>query len=242
VIYDMMDLPYSDRPEFIRLTGIAFQQADRPASHAAHEEMIEYGCGLARARRGNNQTDLVSRIANAEVDGTSLTDYEIGSFISLLIGAGAETTGSTISAALGVLHENPHELARWRNDYDALATTAVNELARWASPVINFRRTVTTDTVLGGQALKAGDKVVMYYESANNDEQVFVDPRKLDLSRKPNPHVTFGGGGIHQCLGMHLGLLELKQASQSSPTTACSICMKPYLAGFSASGTRLRCP
>lgn len=209
LICDILGLPVADRPRFVELTNIAFGP-DRPASYAAHQELIAYGRNLGKDRRERPSDDLISVMVTAEIEGKPLTDDEVGFFVSLLIGAGAETTGSTIASAMWALHTNRDQLTAWRNDLDGVTPAAVEELIRWASPVISFRRTATVDTELNGQAIRKGDKVVMYYEAANQDERVFQSPDKLVLTRKPNPHVSFGIGGPHHCIGAPLAQMELR--------------------------------
>jgi cytochrome P450 len=167
--------------------------------------------GLAEQRRANPTDDLVTALALGEVDGERLTDQEIGSFFILLVVAGNETTRNAISSGLVALTEHPEQRARWQSDFDGLASTAVDEVVRWATPVAWMRRTATQDTHLGGSEIKAGDKLLLFYASANRDETVFADPQRFDLGRTPNPHLAFGGAGPHFCLGAHLARREITE-------------------------------
>jgi cytochrome P450 len=165
---------------------------------------------LGEQRRREPTDDLTSALVNSEVDGETLSDAELGSFFVLLAVAGNETTRNAISHGLLALTENPEQRAWWMEDFEGRAPAAVEEIVRWATPVVHFRRTVTTDGArLGDQELSEGDKVVMFYNSANRDEAVFDDPFAFDLSRDPNPHVGFGGPGPHFCMGAHLARREI---------------------------------
>ena len=163
-----------------------------------------------RARRRKTRATTWSRaLVNAEVDGERLTDQEIGSFFILLVVAGNETTRNAIAARPARAHRAPRAAGAWQADFDGLAATAVEEIVRWATPVIYMRRTVTQDAELGGHQFKEGDKVLLFYNSANRDEAVFDDPTASTSRRDPNPHVGFGGPGPHFCLGAHLARREI---------------------------------
>ncbi len=148
---------------------------------------------------------MVSWLVQAEIDGRQLEDYEISSFFVMLSGAANDTTGHAIAHSLLELQRNPDQKAWLLADFEGRIDTAVDELLRWRSPLVHFRRTATEDYELGGKTIKAGDKVVLWYDSGNHDSDVFSDPDRLDLSRKPNRHLSFGGGGVHYCLGQALG-------------------------------------
>jgi cytochrome P450 len=143
------------------------------------------------------------------VDGDRLSDAEFQWFFLLLVNAGGDTTRNLLAAGLQLLFEHPDQRALLASHFDAVLPTAIEELLRYTTPVIYFRRTAMEDTEIGGRAVAAGDKVVMFYGAANRDEDVFADPDRLDLTRQPNPHVAFGGGGPHLCLGMHVARLEI---------------------------------
>jgi len=180
-----------------------------PALLQAGAELAQLAQELAKHRRGNPGDDLVSALVNAEIDGETLTDQELASFFVLLVVAGNETTRNAISHGMKALCDHPAERARWMRDFDGLAPTAVEEIVRWATPVIHFRRTATRDTELGGQRIREGEKVVMWYCSANRDEDVFAEPFRFDVGRDPNPHAAFGGPGPHFCMGAHLARREI---------------------------------
>ena len=164
---------------------------------------------LGRERIANPTDDVTTALVTAEVDGETLSDQELGSFFILLVVAGNETTRNAIAHAMLALHENPDQRKLWADDFEGLAPTAVEEIVRWASPVIWMRRTATQDTTLGGREVKEGSKLLLFYNSGNRDEDVFEDPLRFDLRRDPNPHVGFGGAGPHFCLGAHLARREI---------------------------------
>jgi cytochrome P450 len=154
--------------------------------------------------------DLTSALVNTSLDGERLTDDEIASFFILLAVAGNETTRTAISHGLVAFRDYPEQRRIWASDFDAVAPTAVEEIVRWATPVIFMRRTATRDLELSGHKLKEGDKLALFYNSANRDEAVFEDPFRFDVRRDPNPHVGFGGPGPHFCLGAHLARREIQ--------------------------------
>ena len=150
-------------------------------------EMFMYAQALGEDRKANPQDDITSVMMAAEVDGEQLTAQEFGSFFILLVVAGNETTRNAISHGMKAFTDFPDQRELLYNDFEAHSKTAVEEIVRWGTPVIHFRRTATEDTELGGQALKAGEKVVMWYNSGNRDERVFDDPYTFDVTRPPNP-------------------------------------------------------
>jgi cholest-4-en-3-one 26-monooxygenase len=164
---------------------------------------------VAADRRVNPRDDIMTALVNAEVDGERLDDLELNLFFITLVVAGNETTRNLINHAMLALLDNPDQAERLRQD-PSLWGTAVDEMLRWGTSIHNFRRTATRDTELHGVPIKAGDKVVMYYLSANRDEDVFTDPERFDVGRTPNDHVTFGGGGVHYCLGANLARAEIR--------------------------------
>jgi cytochrome P450 len=145
----------------------------------------------------------------ANVDGSRLSSRELGAFFSLLLVAGVETTRNTIAHGLVLLAEHPAQRELLLSDFDRYASGFVEEVVRYCSPIIQFRRTVARDYELNGHPLRAGDEVVLFYPSANRDEEVFAEPDTFDITRTPNPHVGFGGGGPHFCLGASLARQEL---------------------------------
>jgi cytochrome P450 len=164
---------------------------------------------LIAQRRETPGDDLLTALVQAEVDGEKLTDDEIRSFFGLLIVAGNDTTRQSTSHGMKALTDFPDQRAWLVEDLESRIAGAVEEIVRWATPIMTFRRTAARDCELGGQTITAGDKVIMFYASANWDTDVFDAPERFDLSRSPNPHVSFGGGGIHHCLGNQLARRQL---------------------------------
>jgi cytochrome P450 len=219
VIADIVGIPQADRPWVFELTELTMKARDPQSPHTrqdqldAQGELFAYAVELTSQKRRWPRDDVWSLIANAELrdpDGTThrLDGMELEMFFIILAVAGSETTRNALSLGLLALHENPDQLAALRNDPGSSAT-AVDEVLRWASPVLYFARTATRDTCLGGLEIGAGDRVVLWYPSANRDESVFADPFRFDIRRNPNPHVSFGGGGPHHCLGAHLARREI---------------------------------
>jgi cytochrome P450 len=184
---------------------------DSYASGANHGTfaMAKYAMEFAAKRRGENPgEDLTTLILGSEFGGKFMTDVDFGGFFVQLVTAGNDTTKTMLSSGVVALLTHPEQLAAVRED-PAKIPGAVEEILRWYNPLHYFRRTATEDTVLNGAQIKAGDKVAMYYTSANRDEDVFDDPQSFDIRRHPNPHLSFGIGG-HFCLGVHLARLEGK--------------------------------
>ena len=165
--------------------------------------------GLVEERRRKPGDDLVTALVQAEVDGERLTDEEISAIFFLLIIAGNDTTRQSTSHGMKALTDFPEQRAWLTADLEGRMPMAIEEIIRWATPIMTFRRTAAHDTELGGHHITAGDKVVMFYSSANMDTEVFDHPEQLILSRHPNKHVAFGGGGIHHCLGAQLARRQL---------------------------------
>lgn len=214
VIAELMGVPQEDRHRLFdlsnRLIGFddpEFQRSIEDAQQAAME-MWMYANQLAVARKGNKADDLVSVLMSAQVDGEALTEMEFDSFFLLLAVAGNETTRTLISGGMLALAEHPEQRARLMAD-PSLLPTAVEEMLRWVTPVLHFRRTATRDTELRGVPIKENDKVVMFYASANRDEDVFTKPDVFDVGRTPNEHLAFGVGQ-HVCLGNSLARLEIR--------------------------------
>lgn len=165
---------------------------------------------ISTLRREEPTDDLMSALVSSEIDGRGLTDLEISSFFTLLCVAGTDTTRHTTTHAVKALTDFPDQRAWLAEDFEGRIDTAIEEFVRWATPVMTFARTAAIDVELGGQQIKAGDKVVVFYASGNWDTTVFENPEKFDLSRKPNPHLGFGGGGAHYCLGSQLAKSQLR--------------------------------
>ena len=221
IICDLMGIPESEYDGIFHRTNIILSQGDPEyipdtepgmvvaALLNAGQELSQLVQELGEERRKNPTDDLTSALVNAEVEGERLTDQELGSFFVLLVVAGNETTRNAISHGLLLLTEHEDQKAAWAADFEGLAPTAVEEIVRWASPVIFMRRTVTQDTVYDGHQFKEGDKLLLFYNSGNRDEDVFDNPFTFDIRRDPNPHVGFGGPGPHFCLGAHLARREI---------------------------------
>jgi cytochrome P450 len=172
--------------------------------------MFNYANGVWEARRSQPADDLATLIAQASVDGNHLDVIDFNVFFMLLIDAGGDTTRNLVAGGLDALFAHPAQLGWLMEDLDSRLTPAIEELLRWVSPVIYMRRTAQSDTELGGVSIAAGQKVVMYFGSANRDPDAFGPTAdQLDLSRKPNNHIAFGGGGPHYCLGAHVARVEI---------------------------------
>ncbi|MEX1255672.1 MAG: cytochrome P450 [Dehalococcoidia bacterium] len=170
--------------------------------------MFGYADKLAAQRREVPHDDLVTALMNADVAGEKLTPMEFDAFFLMLSVAGNETTRNLISGGMLALIEHPEEMERVRNDMSLLDST-VEEMLRWVTPVMYFRRTATQDTEVRGVPIKAGEKATLWYISGNRDEEIFDEPQRFDVTRDPNPHIAFGGGGPHFCLGYSLARLEI---------------------------------
>lgn len=211
VIAELMGLPLDDGRELYKLTEIihtAPEALPPGAGGQAVMKMFEYGSRVIAEKRARPGDDLASRLLACEVDGRKLEDVEFLLFFLLLVDAGGDTTRNLLSAGLLALMEHPDQHAWLMADLDARLPTAREELLRWTSPVIYMRRTARRDAALAGQAVKEGDKVVMYFGAANRDPAAFERPDTLDLSRAENPHIAFGTGP-HGCLGQHIARIEI---------------------------------
>ena len=170
----------------------------------------QIGVDLVHYRRGNPSSDIATALANAELDGRKLTDDDITSVMLLLSVAGNDTTKQTTTSTVISLDRNPAQRAWLTEDFDGRIAASIEEFIRHASPVIEFARTAMRDTELSGQEITQGDKVAIFYCSGNRDESVFEDPHRFDLSRPRRPHVGFGGGGVHYCLGNGVAKAQLR--------------------------------
>jgi cytochrome P450 len=218
-ISDMIGVPDADREQVVAdadlLVNVADPEAfgERPPIEVLGEaiwKLTEFATGLAAHREKHPGDDLMTGLVQAEVDGERLTHAEIGAFFVLLSVAGNDTTRHTTSHAMRALTLNRDQRALLLDDPPVRLPTAVEEFVRWASPVLTFRRTTTRAVELHGQSLAAGEKVVLFYHSANRDEHAFADPWRFDITRDPNRHVGFGGGGPHYCLGASLARTQLR--------------------------------
>ena len=216
---DMVGVPDSERDNLARAADALVSWADPVFLDGRHPlEALAQGQSylhqlaneLAADRRSNPGDDLLTSLVQAEVDGERLSDFEIAAFFVLLAVAGNDTTRQTTSHAMKALTDYPDQRAYLAEDFDARIGLAVEEFVRWASPVMTFRRTAVADYELGGQQIRPGEKVVMFYSSGNWDSDVFERPEKFLLSRDPNPHIGFGGGGVHFCLGAHVARAQLR--------------------------------
>jgi cytochrome P450 len=218
VICDMMGIPDEDHQTVFHWTNVILGFGDPDLTTDLDQfvhvsmEFGAYASALADDRRASPCDDLTTSLVEAEVDGEKLSSSEIASFFMLLAIAGNETTRNAISHGVLALTRYPDEREKWWSDFEGLTHSAVEEVVRWASPVVYMRRRVTEDTELSGVKMTAGDKVSMWYCSANRDEAKFDDPYTFDVTRDPNPHVGFGGGGTHFCLGANLARREIAVA------------------------------
>lgn len=213
VIAELVGIPLDDGRQLYRLTErmhaaapTAEGQADVMAAVA---EMMTYSDALRAAKRARPGNDIASTLLVAEVDGERLSDMEFDMFFMLLINAGGDTTRNLVAGGMLALVEHPEQRAKLVTNL-SLLPAAIEEMLRYCTPVMHFRRTATRDTELRGRRIKGGDKVVLFYSSANRDEDVFVAPDRLDITRSPNDHLAFGGGGAHFCLGANLARLEIR--------------------------------
>jgi methyl-branched lipid omega-hydroxylase len=219
IICDMMGIPESQNQFVFEQTNIILGLGDpeyvAPGTNPIVAAMTAGGAlvalmnELAAERRQSPKDDLTTQLLHGQVDGESLTDQELASFFVLLAAAGNETTRNAISHGMKALSDHPDERRKWAADFEGVAPRAVEEIVRWATPVIHFRRTCTRDTELGGQKLREGEKIVLWYNSANRDELAFPDPYRFEVTRTPNEHVGFGGPGAHHCLGANLARREI---------------------------------
>jgi cholest-4-en-3-one 26-monooxygenase len=243
VIAEMIGVPREDRHKVFEWSNRMIGSEDPEFSVSDEEvqnaqiEMFMYANSLAQERRANPRDDIMTALLEAEVDGDRLTEMDFNLFFLLLAVAGNETTRNSISHGVRAFCDYPDQYQLLVED-PSRAKLAAEEVVRWASPVMYFRRNVTKDTELRGQQIKAGDKVSIWYISANRDEEVFDDPFTFDITRDPNEHVGFGGGGPHHCLGSNLARMEiyvlLEEMARRIPTMELAGDVPPLRSNFIA--------
>ena len=218
-VADMVGVPAELADEFAEAGDKAMGAGDPAISGDADPEQFyfdqlavlrEIGVELVKKRRANPADDIATALALAEFDGQHLTDDEIESVMLLLSVAGNDTTKQTTSHSVYQLWRSPDQKAWLSEDFEGRIAPSIEEFIRHASPVVEFARTATADVEVAGQVIPAGDKVVLFYASANRDETEFAEPDRFDLTRPPHPHTGFGGGGVHFCLGNGVGKAQLK--------------------------------
>ncbi len=209
LIAELVGIPLDDGRKLYELTEVMHSAGNAREAADAVAEMFAYSAGVRTAKRARPGSDLASVLLEAEIDGSRLSDLEFDLFFLLLINAGGDTTRNLVASGMQALMDHPEQLAALRADRTLLAG-AIEEMLRFTTPVVQFQRTATRDTELRGTKIRAGEPVVIFYPSANRDEEVFAEPDRFDIRRDPNPHVAFGGGGAHFCLGASLARLEIR--------------------------------
>ncbi len=208
-IADLLGVPQEDRERLFDWSNqmMSYDDPEVPGdAPTASMEILIYFDALANERRANPQDDIVTKLITAQ-DGEALTNDQFGFFVILLTVAGNETTRNAISHGLNAFMDNPEQWELWKRERPR---SMVDEVIRWATPITVFQRTALRDLELGGQQVKKGDRVGMFYASANFDDEVFTDPFTFDITRSPNPHVAFGGHGAHYCIGANLARMEVE--------------------------------
>ena len=215
-IAEMVGIPFEDRKKIFDWTNsmIGADDPDFAKSEefvmAAFAELFAYSNALQNERRGKPADDIITTLLSADVDGEALDEVEFDMFFLLLCVAGNETTRNSITRGMHGFFEFPDQWELYRSDPDKYADTMVDEVVRWATPVLNFRRQAMRDYEIGGVQIKENDKIVMWHIAANRDPRAFDDPWTFDITRSPNDHVGFGGGGPHYCLGSNLAKMEIR--------------------------------
>ena len=211
-ISDLIGVPQEDRGKIFawsnRMIGYDDElPGEENAGEMAAIEILGYSMTMAEERRGCPRDDIVTKLISAEIDGHGLSDDEFGYFVLMLAVAGNETTRNAITHGMNAFFDHPEQ---WELFKASRPDTAADEIVRWATPITVFQRTATRDVELGGQQVKAGDRLGLFYRSANFDEEVFDEPGRFDIMRTPNPHLGYGGLGTHYCLGASLAKLEIE--------------------------------
>jgi cytochrome P450 len=213
LIAELMGMPRADGERLYELTEIMHTTDDAVAppemKGAAVGEMLGYAQTIADLKRREPGDDIATTLVTAEVSGDRLTDSEFQWFFLLLVNAGGDTTRNLLAAGIQLLFDHPEERRRLMADIDGLLPTAIEEMLRFSTPVVNFRRTAMADMELRGKQIRVGDKLMVFYGSGNRDADVFAEPDRFDVGRDPNPHLAFGGGGPHLCLGLHVARIEI---------------------------------
>ncbi|MCV7066036.1 cytochrome P450 [Mycolicibacterium farcinogenes] len=209
-IADLIGVPEEDREKLFHWTN-AIMNTDDPDFDSdptmANAELMGYAYNMAEQRRKCPADDIVTRLVQADVDGDSLGEVEFAFFVILLAVAGNETTRNAMTHGMNAFLENPDQWELFKRERPE---TAVDEIIRWATPVHCFQRTALVDTPIGDVTVKAGQRVGLFYSSANYDEEVFESPFQFNILRNPNPHLAFGGNGAHYCIGANLARMEIK--------------------------------
>ncbi|WP_198538825.1 cytochrome P450 [Mycolicibacterium wolinskyi] len=209
-IADLIGVPEADREKLFHWTN-AIMNTDDPDFDSdptmANAELMGYAYNMAEERRRCPADDIVTRLVQADIDGESLQDVEFAFFVILLAVAGNETTRNAMTHGMNAFFENPDQWELFKRERPA---TTVEEIVRWATPVHCFQRTAMVDTEIGGATVRAGQRVGLFYSSANYDEDVFENPFQFNILRDPNPHLGFGGNGAHYCIGANLARMEIK--------------------------------
>ena len=210
-ISELLGVPQEDRGKIFswsnRMVGYDERPADDDDGMVAATEILGYSLAMAEERRTCPKDDIVTKLIGAEIDGHHLSDDEFGFFVLMLAVAGNETTRNAIAHGMLAFLDHPEQ---WELFKASRPATTADEIVRWATPITVFQRTATQDTALGGQEIKAGQRLGLFYRSANFDEEVFDQPERFDILRDPNPHLGYGGYGTHYCLGANLAKLEIE--------------------------------
>ncbi len=208
-IADLIGVPQEDRKKIFEWSNMMVGYDDpefEQAGQIAAAELVGYAMAMAEDRKQSPRDDIVTKLVNAEIDGDQLSSDEFGYFVILMSVAGNETTRNAISHGMLAFFDHPEQWELYRAERPA---TGPDEIVRWATPVTSFQRTAKADTMVGGQEIKRGERLGLFYRSANFDEDVFDRPERFDIARSPNPHLGFGGTGAHYCIGVNLAKLEI---------------------------------
>jgi cholest-4-en-3-one 26-monooxygenase len=208
-IAELLGVPQEDRRKIFNWSNemVAYDDPEYDIDpETAAAELVGYFSAMAEDRRANPRDDIVTKLVHADIDGEALTDDEFGFFVILLAVAGNETTRNAITHGMLAFFDHPEQWDLFKRERPE---TAADEIVRWATPIVSFQRTAMRDTTLSGVDIKKGERVGMFYSSANFDPDVFDEPQRFDVMRDPNPHLGFGGQGAHYCLGANLARLEI---------------------------------